>query len=110
MRSRMVAAWMQMGQQQQQRTVADVTKPQAAVKGGESPHGTQTKVVSRPPVPWIRTKVKPPGIVGAPAPQRKASRSPGEWQLRSSLNPADCDRWRVAYEEGFRLRQAPWRA
>ena len=33
------------GQQQQQRIVADETKPQAAVKGGESPHVDQTKYV-----------------------------------------------------------------
>ena len=32
-------------QQQQQRIVADETKPQAAVKGGESPHVDLTKYV-----------------------------------------------------------------
>ena len=63
-----------MDQQQQQRTVADETKPQAAVKGGESPHVAQTKFVQR---------------------------SPGEWQPISSPNPAVGDRWRLAYEGGF---------
>ena len=43
MRRRIVVAKTQMDQQQ--RTVADETKPQAAVKGGESPHVDQTKYV-----------------------------------------------------------------
>ena len=82
MRRRMVVAktHMDQQQQQQQRTVADETKPQAAVKGSESPHVDQTKYVKRPPVPWIGTKANPLGIGGAPAPHRKTSLSPGEWQ------------------------------
>ena len=44
MRSRMVVAKTQMDQQQQ-RIVADETKPQAAVKGGDSPSVDQTKYV-----------------------------------------------------------------
>ena len=43
MRRRMVVAKTQMDQQQ--RIVADETKPQAAVKGGESPHVEHTKYV-----------------------------------------------------------------
>ena len=45
MRRRMVVAKTQMDQQQQQQIVADETKPQAAVKGDESPHVYQTKSV-----------------------------------------------------------------
>ena len=45
MRRRMVVAKIQMDQQQQQRIVADETKPQAAVKGDESAHVDQTKYV-----------------------------------------------------------------
>ena len=37
---------------------------------------------------------------GAPAPHRKTSRSPGEWQPISSPNPAVGDRWWLAYEGG----------
>ena len=44
MRRRMDVAKTQMDQQQQ-RTVADETKPQATVKGGDSPHVDQTKYV-----------------------------------------------------------------
>ena len=43
MRRRMVVAKTQMDQQQ--RIVADETKPQATVKGGELPHVDQTKYV-----------------------------------------------------------------
>ena len=43
MRRRMVVAKTQMDQQQ--RIVADETKPQAAVKGGDSPPVDQTKYV-----------------------------------------------------------------
>ena len=43
MRRRMVVAKTQMDQQQQ--IVADETKPQATVKGDESPHVDQTKYV-----------------------------------------------------------------
>ena len=43
MRRRMDVAKTQMDQQQQQRAVADETKAQAAVKGGDSPHVDQTK-------------------------------------------------------------------
>ena len=45
MRRRMVDAKTQIDQQQQQRIVADETKPQATVKGDESPHVDQTKYV-----------------------------------------------------------------
>ena len=45
MRRRMDVAKTQMDQQQQQRTVADETKPQAAVKGGDSPYVDQMKYV-----------------------------------------------------------------
>ena len=45
MRRRMVVAKTQMDQQQQQRIVADETKPQDAVKGGDLPPEDQMKNV-----------------------------------------------------------------
>ena len=60
-----------MDQQQQQRTVADEKKLQAAVKGGESPHVAQTKFVQRPPVPQIGTKANPLEIGGLQPPIAK---------------------------------------
>ena len=87
MRRRMVVAKTQIDQQQQQRIVADETKPQAAVKGGESSHVDQTKYVQRPPVPWIVTKANPLWIGGGlQPPNAKKSRSPGERQPISSPN------------------------
>ena len=42
MQRRMVVAKTQMDQQQQQRIVADETKPQVTVKGGDSPPEDQS--------------------------------------------------------------------
>ena len=69
MRRCMAVAKTQMDQQQ--RIVADETKPQVAVKGGDSPPEDQMKNVQCPPVPWIGTKANPLGIGGIQPPIAK---------------------------------------
>ena len=75
-------------QQQQQRIVADETKPQVAVKGGDSPPEDQMKKVQCPSIPWIGTKANPLGI--------------GELQPPSQKGKII---WRVTAESGLKTSQ-----
>ena len=95
---------------QQQQTVADETKPQAAVKGGRIAPSRLDEIRLASTSSLDRDESESTRDWGAPAPHRKMSRSPGEWQPISSPNPTVGDRWRLAYEGGFHLRQVPWRA
>ena len=65
MQGRLLVAKDLAGQAQQRRIVADETKPQAVMKGGESPHVIRTKSVSPALVPSRGTKANPQAIEGA---------------------------------------------
>ena len=101
----MVVAKTQMDQQQ--RIIADERKPQAAVKGGDSPsRSDEIRLASTSSLD--RDESESTRDWGAPAPHRKKSRSPGEWQPIPSPKPRSWrslatslrsgDSWRLACE------------
>ena len=122
MQRRMVVAKTQMDQQQQQqRIVADETKPQAAVKGGRIAPCRSDEIRLASTSSLDRDESESTMDWGGSSPPSQ-NESIG-WRMAANFVSkfadgdrnfvskfADGDRWRLAYEGGFRQRQVPWRA